>query len=70
MKALKRWLILEAKGLHVWRNDAYCPDWYACIQQAKYLGVKPWELLEQSEIWQRWASDAMTVEGQVRKALE
>lgn len=70
MNALKRWLLLQSQGLHVWRDDAYCPDWYALVQSAKYLGVAPWALLEQADIWQRWAQDAMTVEAQVRKALD
>lgn len=31
------------------------PDWYWHIRAAKYLGVAPWDLLEQPIIWHNWA---------------
>lgn len=31
------------------------PDWYRLIAAAKYLGVAPWDLLEQPAIWTEWA---------------
>lgn len=47
----------------------YCPKWYAVIQAAKYLGVAPWELLEQSIYWEDKAFIAMTAEQEARKIL-
>jgi hypothetical protein len=41
---------------------AECPDWYAIIQAAKYLGVSPWDLLQAGVWWQDRALDCMTVE--------
>jgi hypothetical protein len=38
------------------------PDWYTHIRVAKYLGVAPWQLLEQSEAWCLWGLDAMNAE--------
>ena len=32
------------------------PDYYPLIRAARYLGVKPWELLEQPKAWMDWAS--------------
>jgi len=49
---------------------AWCPDWYAVMQAAKYLGVAPWELMEQSIWWQDKALIAMAAEHQARKILE
>jgi len=48
----------------------HCPDWYALIQAAKYLGVAPWMLLEQPIFWQDKALIAATAEAQARKILE
>lgn len=33
----------------------YLPDWYPLLRAAKYLGCPPWELYEQSIVWQAWA---------------
>jgi hypothetical protein len=38
------------------------PDYYTHIRVAKYLGVDPWELLDQSEAWFNWGLDAMNAE--------
>jgi hypothetical protein len=38
------------------------PDWYAHIKAAKYLGVAPWDLLEQPIIWHNWAVRAEEAE--------
>lgn len=52
-------------------SDRYtCPDWYMVIQAAKYLGVAPWELMEQSVYWRDKAAIAMTAEHNARKSLE
>ena len=32
---------------------------YFVIQQAKYLGVAPWELIEQHPIWRVWATQCI-----------
>jgi hypothetical protein len=44
-----------------------CPDWYAFIQAAKYLGVAPWKLLKQGVWWQDKALIAMSAEAQARE---
>lgn len=31
------------------------PDWYLVIRAARYLGVAPWEMLEQPSLWLGWA---------------
>lgn len=41
-----------------------CPDWYYLLQTAKYLGVAPWELIEQSVVWQDIALIAMMAESE------
>lgn len=63
-------MILQGKGLKVWRPDAYCPDEYAYIQAAKYLNTTPWELLNQPMYWTDWAFGSMAVENQVQKILK
>lgn len=50
-------------------DTAWCPDWYALIAAAKYLGVAPWQLLEQSAWWQYVALKAMTAEKQAQDIL-
>lgn len=44
-----------------------CPDWYVLIQAAKYLGVPPWELMEQSIWWRDKALIAMSAEAQAQE---
>ncbi len=39
-----------------------CPDWYPLIAAARYLGVAPWELMEQSIWWQEKALIAQSAE--------
>jgi hypothetical protein len=49
------------------------PDWYALLRAARYLGVAPWDLLEQSSLWLGWALTAERTEGEAaddRRALE
>lgn len=49
---------------------AHCPDWYATIQAAKYLGVPPWELIRESIFWRDKALKAMGAEKGARKVLQ
>lgn len=44
-----------------------CPDWYAIMQAARYLGVAPWDLIEQPTFWLDKALVAMEVEGDAQK---
>lgn len=46
------------------------PEWYAVIRAAKYLGVAPWELLEQPIIWKEWAVMAENAEHEASKQQE
>lgn len=39
------------------------PEWYISLRAAKYLGCKPWELIEQPVIWQEYALAAVRAEG-------
>jgi hypothetical protein len=39
-----------------------CPDDYALVQAAKYLGVAPWELMHQSAWWRIRALKFMNAE--------
>lgn len=45
------------------------PDWYALIAIARYIGVAPWDLLDQSLWWQHKALVAMTAERQAERIL-
>ncbi len=51
-------------------DTAWCPDWFATFQAAKYLGVAPWELMEHSIYWRDKALIAMTAEAQAQKTLD
>ena len=62
---LRRYIVLGEET-----ETAHCPDWYATIQAAKYLGVAPYDLLEKGVIWRDWALKAMTAEHQAQKILE
>ena len=44
------------------------PDWYEAIAAAKYLGVAPWDLLEQPKIWRDWAMQGAGAEAQAQKS--
>jgi hypothetical protein len=39
------------------------PDWYAIIQEAKYLRVAPWDLVEQPLFWRQAARESANAEG-------
>lgn len=39
-------LYLESEG-----RGGYVPDWYMFLRAARYLGVAPWELLQQEKAW-------------------
>jgi hypothetical protein len=41
------------------------PDWYPYIKAARVLGVRPWELFDQSPAWISWA---LGVEGVEKRA--
>ncbi len=43
-------------------KDGHCPRWYDLIRSAKYLGVAPWDLLEQPVIWMEWAREGEKAE--------
>ena len=43
------------------------PDWYVMIRVARWLGVSPWELNQQNEVWLDWAIDAMNAEALAEK---
>lgn len=45
------------------------PEWYTTIRAARYLGVEPWKLLEQPEIWVSWALMAQGAEAQAKAIL-
>jgi hypothetical protein len=46
---------------------AYYPESYPLVQAAKYLGVAPWELLEQPIFWRNQALLFMTAEAQAQE---
>lgn len=48
----------------------YCPDWYAHIQAAKYLGMDPDTLLRKPFYWKVKALVAMTEEAEAQKSIE
>lgn len=43
------------------------PDWYVVIRVARYLGVAPWDLVEQPRAWLEWALDAAAAEADAQK---
>jgi hypothetical protein len=45
----------------------YMGDWYPVLRAAKYLGVAPWDLLEQNPLWVQWALDAETAENKTQE---
>lgn len=51
-------------------ETAWMPDWYPTIVAAKYLGVAPWDLLNQSVWWQQKALIANSAERYARAELE
>jgi hypothetical protein len=61
-------LVLSEKGI---RSESYpCPDWYATIQAAKYLGFSPEAVLDMPIYWKDKALLAMTAEAEAAKELE
>jgi len=46
------------------------PDWYPLLKAAKYLGVAPWELAEQSIWWRDIALKAMSAEARFQEYLQ
>ena len=46
------------------------PEWYELFVAAKYLGVAPWELLDQPVYWKEWAIAASSAEGSAKASLE
>jgi hypothetical protein len=44
-----------------------CPDWWVTIQAARYLGVAPWDLMNQSIYWTDKARTAITAEAGAAK---
>ena len=40
------------------------------MKDAEYLGVAPWDLLEQPVIYRRWAQQARKAEGESRRQRE
>lgn len=45
------------------------PDWYPLLRAARYLGVPPWDLLEQASVWMRWAITAEGAENEAQAEL-
>ena len=43
------------------------PEWYPLMRAARWLGVKPWELAEQPQIWQERALLAENAEIAARR---
>jgi hypothetical protein len=56
---------LETEGF-----TGQCPEWYAHIQAAKYLGIDPEDLLKKSIYWRDKALVAMTAEAKAQKTLQ
>lgn len=54
-RSLRRWLATN-------NQTGECPEWYAIIRAAKYLGVAPWLLMEQPAVWMEWALIAESAE--------
>ena len=45
------------------------PDWYLTVQAAKWLGVTPWELMEQPLYWTHWGLAGRSAENRAEKIL-
>lgn len=45
------------------------PETYLLVRAAKYLGVAPWELLEQPEYWLYFALEYQSVDDEVASIL-
>lgn len=44
------------------------PEWYLLIRAARYLGVPPWDLMQQPAIWREWALTAENAENKAHNA--
>jgi len=44
------------------------PEWYVLLRAARYLGVAPWDLLEQPLAWREWALAAEGAENAAHEA--
>ena len=42
------------------------PEWYLVIRAARYLGVAPWDLIDQPQAWQQMALEAENAETDAR----
>lgn len=62
MTNLARWLVYGGAS-------GEAPDYYFVIRAAKYLGVAPWELLEQHPLWQDWAFVCQSAENEAERTL-
>jgi hypothetical protein len=45
------------------------PDWYPTVRAARYLGVSPWDLMDQPMAWQQWALMAEAADNEAQEAL-
>jgi hypothetical protein len=45
------------------------PDWYPLIRAARYLGVAPWDLMEQPLYWSEWAITAEAAENEAQEEI-
>jgi hypothetical protein len=45
------------------------PEWYTLVRAARYLGVAPWELLEQQSAWMDWALMAESAENEAQEIV-
>ena len=45
-------------------------DWYTTIRAARYLGVPPWELLQQPVFWQYKALESEGIDAEVQEARQ
>jgi hypothetical protein len=43
------------------------PEWYVLMTAAKWMGVPPWDLLEQPAIWTDWALAAIHAENEAQR---
>ena len=57
---------MSAKGIKM----GACPEDYTLVKAAQYLGVAPWELMEQSIWWRERAIMFMNAEAGAAKILE
>lgn len=61
---LRRYLVLNEET-----DLAECYDWYTFLKAARWLGVAPWVLSEQSIYWREKAVIAMNAEAQAQEVI-